>query len=90
MFQVVAHESVILDLNSEQYFGLDDVGTRVWQLIVERGRLRDVFDEILDEYDVPPEVLERDLIALVAALSEQGLVVIEDAAESLSSPVHVV
>ncbi|MBT6125779.1 MAG: PqqD family protein, partial [Halieaceae bacterium] len=31
--QEVSGETVLLDLNSEHYFGLDEVGTRIWQLI---------------------------------------------------------
>jgi hypothetical protein len=86
MHQIVDSESVILDLASEQYFGLDEVGTRIWQLIAEHGCLSDVYDEILGEYDVQPEVLRRDLLELVTALAEQGLLRVERTTEGASDP----
>ncbi len=80
MLQVVDGESVILDLESEQYFGLDEVGTRIWQLIGEHGLLRDVHAAMLEEYEVQAQALEQDLLELVSALAEQGLVAVDGAA----------
>ena len=77
--QEVTGETVLLDLNSESYFGLDEVGTRIWQLLQENNDLRSVFDTMLEEYDVTPEQLESDLDELVGKLTEAGLVSIEGA-----------
>ena len=66
-------EAVILDLEAGTYFGLNAVGTRMWQLLERHGSLKTVFDELTQEYDVPPETLERDLLALVSRLAEVGL-----------------
>ncbi len=74
LFQEVSGESVLLDLASEQYFGLDEVGTRVWQLLSEFRALDEVYPVLLDEYEVEPEVLARDLSELLDALVEAGLV----------------
>jgi hypothetical protein len=43
LFQEVGGEAVLLDLKSESYFGLDDVGMRIWQLLQEQGSLRAPF-----------------------------------------------
>ena len=59
--QEVSGETVILDLKSENYFGLDEVGTRIWQLTEETGSLQDVYDRMLAEYDVTAEQLEEDM-----------------------------
>ena len=72
--QEVSGETVLLDLNSENYFGLNDVGTRIWQLIQEDGDLQKVYDTMLDEYDVDEELLEKDMEALVARLVDAGLI----------------
>ena len=72
--QEVSGETVLLDLNSENYFGLDEVGTRIWQLIKERGDLNIIFDTLLEEYDVDKERLERDLDALLTEIADLGLV----------------
>jgi hypothetical protein len=67
-------ESVILNLNSERYFGLDEVGTRFLTLLSEADSIQAAYDSLLEEYDVEPEVLRRDLTALLDELVEQGLV----------------
>ena len=68
-------EAVLLDLAHGTYFGLDEVGTRVWQLLTEHMRLESVFAAMLEEYDVAPATLERDLIDLVGELTANGLLV---------------
>ncbi len=77
VFRELAGEAVLLQLDAGMYFGLDAVGTRLWHLIAERGSLRDVFDVAREEFDVEPEILERDLLALVAQLAEKKLVIFE-------------
>lgn len=74
MARQVGEETVILDLASGTYFGLDAVGARIWQLVGEGKTLAEVCEGILDEYDVEREVLERDLFALLDALEAQNLI----------------
>ena len=73
LFRDLNGEAVILDLDSGKYFGLNAVGTRVWQLIERHGRLAAVFDELCREYDAAPDELQRDLLELVARLAEARL-----------------
>jgi hypothetical protein len=74
MFREVGGELVLLDLKTENYFGLDEVGARVWKLIEEHGELQRVFERMLAEYSVDVTTLERDLTDLVTRLRESGLV----------------
>jgi hypothetical protein len=67
-------EAVILNLASGVYFGLDPVGTRVWQLIEHRGCLKDVLSVMRDEFDAPAEKIEGDLLQLASELLQKGLV----------------
>ena len=76
LFQEIGGEAVLLDLASERYFGLDAVGTRIWQLLQDQGSLRVVYDRMLDEYDVEPSRLEEDLLNHVGELAEAGLVIL--------------
>ena len=78
VFRELDGEAVILNLGSGTYFGLDEVGTRVWSLIETHGSLRTVHDALLTEYDVPADILEQDLIHLVSAMAASGLVVRSD------------
>ncbi|MFT4826077.1 MAG: hypothetical protein ACI9DH_001822 [Halioglobus sp.] len=75
--QEVSGETVLLDLESENYFGLDEVGTRVWQLIKETNELQVIFDTLLKEYDVSEERLQLDLTTLLAEIEGMGLVKLE-------------
>ncbi len=75
--QEVSGETVLLDLESENYFGLDEIGTRVWQLIKESGCLRTVFETLLKEYDVDEARLSSDLENLLNEVSKLGLVKLE-------------
>jgi hypothetical protein len=76
VFRELDGEAVLLNLDSGMYFGLDRVGTRVWQLIEEHGRLDAVVERLLEEYDVAPDVLRADVATLVTALVDKGLVVV--------------
>ncbi len=71
--QVVNGETVILDLKSEQYFGLDEVGTRIWQLLEEHGDLQKTLDTMLEEFDVDEDRLKKDLDTLIDKMKENGL-----------------
>jgi Coenzyme PQQ synthesis protein D (PqqD) len=71
----VAGEMVLLDLASGQYFGLDPVGSRIWDRLSQGPcSLADLCDMIEAEYDAPRDVIESDMLALIAQLSEKKLV----------------
>ncbi len=70
----VQGETVLLQLDSGEYFGLDEIGTRIWQLIVETGDLERVRDTLLDEYDADPAVLAADVTRLVDELTARQLI----------------
>lgn len=71
-------EVAILDLKAGTYYGLDAVGARVWELIQEPKGIREVRDTVLEEYEVEPEQCERDMIALLQKLADEGLVEVLD------------
>lgn len=72
--RLVGEETMLLDLASGNYFGLDPVGGRFWQLIEDGKSGPEARDSLLEEYDVEPEVLNRDLVALLEQLTAHGLV----------------
>ena len=67
-------EAVILNLDSERYFGLDDVGTRFLSVLTTSESIEAAYESLLEEYDVDREVLRDDLIALIENLSQQGII----------------
>ena len=70
----VGDETVILDLASGTYFGLDPVGARAWQLMLEDKSLMEVCEALFDEYEVSREQLEADVLRLMHELKSKGLV----------------
>ena len=74
MARTVGDETVILDLASGTYFGLDPVGARIWELMGESKTLAEICDQMLGEYEVSREELERDTLRLAQELADQGLV----------------
>jgi hypothetical protein len=74
MARTVGNETVILDLASGTYFGLDPVGARIWELMGEGKTLAQVCGQMLEEYEVSREELERDMLRLAQELSDQGLI----------------
>ena len=77
MMQEVGGEAVLLDLFSEQYFGLDPVGTRIWALLAESAQLRAVHVRLCEEFDADADLIAADLIALTQALAGAGLVKVD-------------
>ena len=77
LVQELDGEAVLLNLESECYFGLDDVGTRVWQHLHEHRRLERVCEEMQKEYDVDGPRLRADVLRLVEELIEAGIVTVE-------------
>ncbi|MDD5559554.1 PqqD family protein [Candidatus Methylomirabilis sp.] len=67
-------EEVILDLNTGVYFGLDQVGTRIWQLIREHRSLQQALDSMLQEYEVTKAQCTHDLLCFVTQMADKGLV----------------
>jgi hypothetical protein len=76
VFRELEGEAVIVHLDSGMYYGLDPVGTRLWQLIDAHGQLQPVFDAALEEFEVEPERLQHDLLQLVSELASRQLVVV--------------
>jgi sorbitol-specific phosphotransferase system component IIA len=74
--QEVSGETVLLDLSGEKYFGLNEVGTRVWQLLQESGDLNWIFSTLLEEYEIEPATLERDLTQLITDMEEAHIVTV--------------
>jgi hypothetical protein len=70
----VQGESVLLQLDHGEYFGLDEVATRVWQLIVEKGDLAEVEAAMLREFDVDGALLSTDLARVVDELLAKNLI----------------
>ena len=77
LHQELGGETVLLNLANECYFGLDEVGSRVWQVLAETRSASAVLARLLDEYDVSAEQLTADVEKLMVQLADAGLVSLE-------------
>ena len=66
-------EAVLLNIDTERYFGLDETGTRMWQLVTAAPKIEVAYQQLLDEYDVEPELLRENLTELLDRLVENGM-----------------
>lgn len=78
LFRELEGEAVMLDMGSERYYGLDEVGARIWQLLERNHDVETVVTQMLAEYEVSEEQLRSDLAHLIDDLAEAGLVTIAD------------
>jgi hypothetical protein len=70
LFQKLGNEAVILHLQSEEYFGLDEVGTRIWEVLTEAGSIEKAIPLLLQEFEVEAATLEADVKELVDELQK--------------------
>ena len=70
----VDSEMVIFNANTEHYFGLDEVGTTIWNYIEQSSDLKVVLNSMLEKYDADKSTLEKDLNKFIKELEKSGLV----------------
>lgn len=73
LFRDLDGESVLLHLGSGQYFGLDEVGTFVWNRLAEGCAVAEIEERLLAEYDVTSEQVRTDLSRLLHELCAEEL-----------------
>ena len=71
-------EAAILQMKTGIYYGLDVVGSRIWELLKTPRRVAQIRDLLVREYDVTQEVCEKDLTLLLEDLLKEHLVTITD------------
>jgi len=73
MSRLVGDETVLMDLSTGMYFGLDGVGKRIWETIAEGQNLAAVAAVIATEYEVDEARAQADVIEFVSDLVERSL-----------------
>lgn len=73
LFQDLEDGAVLLNINTEQYYGLDEVGTFMWNTLNETKSVEEAYQKLLEEYEVDAEKLNQDLQNLITELAEHKL-----------------
>ncbi len=76
LVRLLEKEAVLLNLETERYFGLDEPGTRMWQLLTAEPSVENAYQKLLDEYDVDEDTLRNNLSELLEKLIENGLLTV--------------
>ena len=77
--EILDGEAVLLNLTSGVYFGLNETGTRVWQLLEAYGDIPQVIERMANEFAADQASIEADVRRLVHDLTEMRLLVTDDA-----------
>ena len=72
-------ESAILNLKNSVYYGVDPVGTRVWNLLKQPRKVADLRDAIVNEYEVDSDRCGRDVLELLEKMRGEGLIEVREA-----------
>ena len=72
--QSIDNEIVLLDMESEAYFGLDEMGSIIWKLMEEKNYLFDIFIELSNRYDISKEELEKELSTFINKLIDLKII----------------
>lgn len=75
-------ETVLLNLQTGIYYGLDPVGSRIWALIQKHGKLGTLHALLLDQYEATSEQIWTDLVALLGQMRQKGLVECQSVVEA--------
>src|SRR5512140_123415 len=77
LVRVLDKESVLLNLETERYFGLDETGTRMWQLVTTAPSIDAAYRELQNEFDVAPDWLRFPVTELVGRLVDKKMLQIQ-------------
>jgi len=77
LFQELNGEAILLDSKAGIYFGLNDVGTRIWKLLETGKSLGEIIPLLVSEFDTTPDTATADLLALVEQLETRQVIQME-------------
>lgn len=70
----LGEEVILLHLENGLYYGLENVGARIWKLLQKPVKVGEIEGALLDEYDVEPETCHAEVVTLLQRLIDQNLV----------------
>lgn len=74
----LGEEAVILNLKNSTYYGLNEEGTIIWEMLQKPTAVSNIRDALCAQYEVEPAQCEKDLISLLSELADQDLIEIHD------------
>ena len=76
----MGNETILLDIKSGIYYGLNSVGARIWNFIQEPKKVVEIRDAIVAKYQIESNRCESDILTLLEELAAEGLIEVQDEA----------
>ena len=77
LFNEIDGEVVMLSIENSEYYGMDKVGSRIWQLLENPMRFNELVNRLMDEYDVTEEKCRQETLDFVKKMTEKKLLNME-------------
>jgi coenzyme PQQ biosynthesis protein PqqD len=73
LVQRAADQWILLDVENGQYYALDELSGRIWELCDGSHSVSAMVEAICRDYDAPPETVEQDVLAFLGEMAEEKL-----------------
>lgn len=77
LFNEIDGEVVMLSIENNEYYGMDKVGSRIWELLKQQMSYKDLVAKLMDEYEVSEKQCKEETISFLQKLADKKLVVIK-------------
>lgn len=67
-------EVMMMNIEGGNYFGLDPIGRRIWELIAEPATIADICARLTSEYDVAPDTCQAEVLTFLTKLADHGII----------------
>ena len=74
VYSRLGDEVAILELDQGVYYGLNDTGSFLWNLMQKPVRVNEMRAALVEEFDVDANTAEKDLLRVLADLRDAGLI----------------
>ena len=77
LFNEIDGEVVMLSIENSEYYGMDKVGSRIWQLLEKPMLFKELVTKLMDEYEVTEEQCRLDTLGFVRKMTDKKLLIVE-------------
>jgi hypothetical protein len=71
-------ETVMMSITRGEYFGLDLIGSRIWEILKQPVTIEALIEQLLTEYEIDRETCSRDVMDFLKQIQEKGLLLSSD------------
>jgi len=70
------NEKVMMSIEQGKYYGLDAVGSYIWELLVQPVSVKQIIARLLEEYEVEANTCQKDVLAFLNKMHAKGVIAI--------------